>query len=180
MQKIVLVLGGARSGKSYYALAEASQIKGKKAFIATAEALDDEMHIRIENHKKERGSDWDTYEEPLHIAPIINRVKGEYEVILLDCLTLWVSNIMHAGLDIADETGKLLSAISDYSPAPLYIISNEVGLGLVPESPLGREYRDNLGQINRQIAEAATDVIFMVAGIPLKVKEDKFNEEAHN
>lgn len=100
MQKITIVLGGARSGKSYYALTEASQIKGKKAFIATAEALDDEMHIRIENHKKERGSDWDTYEEPLHIAPIIDRIKGRYNVILLDCLTLWVSNIMHAQEDI--------------------------------------------------------------------------------
>ncbi len=170
MQKITIVLGGARSGKSYYALAEASQIKGKKAFIATAEALDDEMHIRIENHKKERGSDWDTYEEPLHIAPIIDRIKGAYNVILIDCLTLWVSNIMHAGFDIAEETEKLVSAISIAHPAPLYIISNEVGLGLVPESPLGRAYRDNLGHVNRQVAQAATDVIFMVAGIPLKVK----------
>jgi len=170
MQKITIVLGGARSGKSYYALTEASRIKGKKAFVATAEALDDEMHIRIENHKKERGSDWDTYEEPLHIAPLIERIKGKYDVILLDCLTLWVSNIMHAGFDIAVETEKLISSISITPPAPLYIISNEVGLGLVPESPLGREYRDNLGHVNRLVAQAATDVIFMVAGIPLKVK----------
>ena len=170
MQKIVIILGGARSGKSYYALKEASLIKGQKAFIATAEALDDEMHIRIENHKKERGSDWDTYEEPLHIAPVISRIREKYEVILIDCLTLWVSNIMHAGFDITEETEKLVSAISITSPAPLYIISNEVGLGLVPESPLGRAYRDNLGHVNRQVARASTDVIFMVAGIPLKIK----------
>jgi adenosylcobinamide kinase / adenosylcobinamide-phosphate guanylyltransferase len=170
MQKIVIVLGGARSGKSYYALAEASLIKGKKAFIATAEPLDDEMYIRIENHKKERGNDWDTYEEPLQIAPLISRIKGKYDAILIDCLTLWVSNIMHAGFDIAEETGKLVSAISTSSPAPIYIISNEVGLGLVPESPLGRSYRDNLGHVNRQVAQAASDVIFMVAGIPLKIK----------
>jgi adenosylcobinamide kinase/adenosylcobinamide-phosphate guanylyltransferase len=170
MQKIVIILGGARSGKSYYALSEASLTKGKKAFIATAEALDDEMHVRIENHKKERGSDWDTYEEPLHISPLIDSIKGKYDVILIDCLTLWVSNIMHAGFDIAEETIKLVSAISTCSPAPLYIISNEVGLGIVPESPLSRAYRDNLGHVNRQVAQASSDVVFMVAGIPLKVK----------
>jgi adenosylcobinamide kinase / adenosylcobinamide-phosphate guanylyltransferase len=170
MQKIVIILGGARSGKSYYALTEASYIKGKKAFIATAEGLDNEMQLRIENHKKERGRDWDTFEEPLHIAALINRIKGEYDVILIDCLTLWVSNIMHAGFDIVEEAGKLISAISAGSPAPLYIISNEVGLGLVPESPLGRAYRDNLGHVNRHVAQAASDVIFMVAGIPLKIK----------
>ncbi|MCX5813357.1 MAG: bifunctional adenosylcobinamide kinase/adenosylcobinamide-phosphate guanylyltransferase [Proteobacteria bacterium] len=170
MQKIIIILGGARSGKSHYALAETSLIKGKKAFIATAEPLDDEMHIRIENHKKERGNDWDTYEEPIHIAPLISRIKGKYDVILIDCLTLWVSNIMHAGFDIVEEAGKLVSVISTYSPTPLYIISNEVGLGLVPESPLGRAYRDNLGHVNRQVAQAASDVIFMFAGIPLKIK----------
>jgi adenosylcobinamide kinase / adenosylcobinamide-phosphate guanylyltransferase len=170
MQNIVIVLGGARSGKSYYALTEASRINGKKAFIATAEALDNEMLLRIENHKKERGNDWDTYEEPLHISPLIERIKGKYDVILIDCLTLWVSNIMHAGFDITEETGKLVSAVLTRPPTPLYIISNEVGLGLVPESPLGRAYRDNLGHVNRQVAQAASDVIFMVAGIPLKVK----------
>jgi adenosylcobinamide kinase / adenosylcobinamide-phosphate guanylyltransferase len=180
MQKIVIVLGGARSGKSYYALTEASRIKGKRAFIATAEPLDDEMRIRIENHKKERGSDWDTYEEPLHVASLIDRIKERYDVIIIDCLTLWVSNIMHSGFDIAEETVKLVSAISTVSPAPLYIISNEVGLGIVPESALGRAYRDNLGHANRQIAASATDVIFMVAGIPLKIKGDKSDEEAHD
>jgi len=173
MQKITIVLGGARSGKSYYALKEASQIKGKKAFIATAEALDEEMRARIAKHKKERGNNWDTYEEPLHIATLIDKIKGTYDVILIDCLTLWVSNIMHIDLDITEEIEKLVSVISSVSSESLYIVSNEVGLGLVPDSPLGRAYRDNLGRLNRKVAQAATDVIFMVAGIPLKVKGDR-------
>ncbi len=170
MQKIVVVLGGARSGKSYYALKNASCIKGNKAFIATAEALDDEMFKKIENHKKERGPGWTTYEEPIHIAPLISRIKNKYDVILLDCLTLWVSNIMHSGHNVIKEAGNLVNALSALYPVPLYIISNEVGLGLVPDYPLGREYRDNLGQVNRLVAEVASDVILMVAGIPLKIK----------
>ncbi len=172
MQKIVVILGGARSGKSHYALKNASCIKGDKAFIATAEALDDEMFKRIEDHKRERGPGWTTHEEPVHIAPLINRIKNKYNVILLDCLTLWVSNIMHAGYDIFKETENLVNAVSTVYSVPLYIVSNEVGFGLVPEYPLGREYRDNLGQVNRMVAGVATDVILMVAGIPLKIKGD--------
>jgi adenosylcobinamide kinase/adenosylcobinamide-phosphate guanylyltransferase len=170
MQKVVLILGGARSGKSTYALNEASAIKGKKAFIATAEILDEEMRVRVEKHKQERDKNWDTYEEPLKIAPIIERIKDEYDVIIIDCLTLWVSNIMHAGSGISGEIEKLVSAISANHSSILYIISNEVGLGLVPDIPIGREYRDILGRLNQEIASAATDVIFMVAGIPLKIK----------
>ena len=98
MRKIVFVLGGARSGKSTFALQEASDVEGKKAFIATAEALDDEMRLRIDNHKKERGKVWVTFEEPLYISRLMNDVKNSYDVILIDCLTLWVSNIMHAGI----------------------------------------------------------------------------------
>ena len=170
MSKIVLVLGGARSGKSGYALEQASGAQGRKAFIATAEALDDEIRLRIENHKQERGKEWDTFEEPLHIASVIESIKGKYDVALVDCLTLWVSNIMHAGLSLDEEINKLVSSISVSPPALLYIISNEVGLGLVPDSPLGRLYRDHLGRLNQKIARLATDVVFMVAGIPAKIK----------
>ncbi len=170
MSKIVLVLGGARSGKSRYALDETSRIKGNKAFIATAQALDNEMGIRIEKHKQERGKNWDTFEEPLHIAPTIERIKGTYDVILVDCLTLWVSNIMHAGLLMEKEQERLVSALYLTPPPLVYLISNEVGLGLVPESPLGRAYRDHLGRLNQGIAKIATDVVLMVAGIPTKIK----------
>jgi adenosylcobinamide kinase/adenosylcobinamide-phosphate guanylyltransferase len=170
MQKIVFVLGGSRSGKSGYALKEASALPGKKAFIATAEGLDREMLFRIEKHKKERGKDWITHEEPLRISGLIRDLGDRYAVILVDCLTLWLSNIMHAGYDVQSVTKELGSIISEDRAASLYIISNEVGLGLVPESSLAREYRDNLGILNQEVAKAATDVYFMAAGIPLKLK----------
>jgi adenosylcobinamide kinase / adenosylcobinamide-phosphate guanylyltransferase len=173
VQEIVFVLGGARSGKSTFALQEASEAEGRKAFIATAEALDDEMQLRIDNHKKERGKAWVTLEEPLYIARLMNGIKDSYDVILIDCLTLWVSNIMHAGFDIHETVGTFIDVISQDSPALLYIVSNEVGMGLVPESEMARAYRDNLGYVNRKVAEAATDVFFMAAGIPLKIKRLK-------
>lgn len=170
MQKIVLVLGGARSGKSTFALKEASLSNNKKAFVATAECLDDEMRIRIEKHKLERGNDWTTYEEPLYISELIKNIGKTYDVVLIDCITIWLSNIMHAGLNVQNETERFISAITNSSPALLYIVSNEVGLGIVPESPLARAYRDNLGFLNQRVANIADEVYLMVAGIPLKVK----------
>lgn len=170
MRKIVFILGGARSGKSTFALQEASAIEGKKAFIATAEAFDDEMRSRIEKHKEERGADWITHEEPLSISTLFQNIRNSYPVVLIDCLTLWVSNIMHAGLDFNDEAARLVDTISQEHPALVYIVSNEVGMGLVPETELGREYRDNIGLLNRKVAEAATDVYFMAAGMPMKIK----------
>lgn len=173
MQKIIFILGGSRSGKSTFALKETSAVSGKKAFIATAEILDEEMRIRIEKHRQERSKDWVTYEEPLYIAWLMEKIKGEYDVVLIDCLTLWLSNIMHTGLNAADEVKKLSLAISSNCPPLLYIISNEVGLGIVPESPIGREYRDNLGFLNQEMARIANNVYFMVAGIPLMVKGER-------
>jgi adenosylcobinamide kinase / adenosylcobinamide-phosphate guanylyltransferase len=170
MQKVALVLGGSRSGKSAFALKEASVFPGKKAFIATAEGLDQEMLFRIEKHKKERGKDWITHEEPLLISGLIRDIGDRYAVILVDCLTLWLSNIMHAGYDVQSVTKELSSIVGENRAASLYIISNEVGLGLVPESSLAREYRDNLGILNQEIAKVATDVYFMAAGIPLRLK----------
>jgi adenosylcobinamide kinase/adenosylcobinamide-phosphate guanylyltransferase len=170
MRKIVFILGGARSGKSTFALQEASALEGKKAFIATAEAFDDEMRLRIEKHKEERGKGWITHEEPLSISILLQNIRDSYSVILVDCLTLWVSNIMHAGLDFNDEAARLVDTISQEHPALIYIVSNEVGMGLVPETALGRIYRDNIGLLNRKVAEAATDVYFMAAGIPMKIK----------
>ena len=131
-------MGGARSGKSTFALQEASEAEGKKAFIATAQALDDEMRLRIDNHKKERGKVWVTLEEPLYISRLMNDVKDSYDVILIDCLTLWVSNIMHAGFDINKTVDEFIDVISQDCPALLYIVSNEVGMGLVPENRAGK------------------------------------------
>ncbi|MBA4391563.1 MAG: bifunctional adenosylcobinamide kinase/adenosylcobinamide-phosphate guanylyltransferase [Syntrophus sp. (in: bacteria)] len=172
MRKIVLILGGARSGKSTFALHEVSAIKGEKAFIATAEGFDDEMRLRIEKHKEERGKGWITFEEPLSISTLIQNIRDSYPVILIDCLTLWVSNIMRTGFDFNDEVTRLVDTISQKHSALIYIVSNEVGMGLVPGTELGREYRDNIGFLNRKVAEAATDVYFMAAGIPMKIKGD--------
>jgi adenosylcobinamide kinase/adenosylcobinamide-phosphate guanylyltransferase len=171
VRKIVFILGGARSGKSTFALREVSCIEGKKAFIATAQALDDEMRLRIDNHKKERGNAWVTFEEPLYISRLIQDVRNSHDVVLIDCLTLWVSNIMHAGFDINKTVSEFVDVISQDCPTLLCIVSNEVGMGLVPEKELARTYRDNLGYINRKVAEVATDVYFLAAGIPLRIKE---------
>ena len=138
MQKITFVLGGARSGKSTFALQEASSIEGRKAFLATAQALDDEMRLRIDNHKRERDKTWTTLEEPLFVSRLINDIEHSYDLILIDCLTLWVSNIMHAGFDIPKTVNEFVDVISQDSPALLYVVSNEVGMGIVPESELAR------------------------------------------
>ena len=171
MSKRVLILGGARSGKSSYALARASAIDGKKAFVATAEALDDEMSARIARHKTERAPDWNTFEEPLELPDLISRIALEHDVILIDCLTLWVSNIMMRPLAFDSYENRLLKALSNEATSDLFIVSNEVGLGLVPDTPVGRQYRDNLGRLNAGVAALATDVYFMAAGIPMKIKE---------
>lgn len=167
-----LILGGVRSGKSAYALAQANELEGSKAFIATAEALDDEMALRVERHKAERGPAWATFEEPIGIAPLLDGLAEQYSIIVVDCLTLWVSNIMHAGKDLDVEFAALLSALAPGS-GRLYLVSNEVGMGIVPDSPLARDYRDALGTLNRMIAQAAQRVVLMVAGIPMEVKEGR-------
>lgn len=170
MQKIIFILGGARSGKSTFALGEASMVKGRKAFIATAQAFDEEMQLRIKNHRKERSKDWITIEEPLYITKCLKNPGHSYDVVLIDCLTLWVSNIMHAGLDTIKITDEFADAIRCSHHPLIYIVSNEVGMGIVPEGELSRAYRDNLGYVNRKVAEVATDVYVMIAGIPLKIK----------
>jgi len=172
MRRTVLILGGARSGKSSFALGEASRVPGEKAFVATAEALDDEMEARIGNHRRERGREWKTFEEPVEIASLVRKIGPTHGVVLIDCLTLWVSNIMMRGLSLDRYEENLVDALSDPAGPPhVYIVSNEVGLGLVPESPMGREYRDNLGRLNARVASIATDVYFLAAGIPMKIKE---------
>lgn len=171
MAKRVLILGGARSGKSAFALSEASIVSGKRAFVATAEALDDEMSARIARHRKERADTWNTFEEPVELPSLILRITPDYDVILIDCLTLWVSNVLLRQLPIDRYREQFVKAISYKATADLFIVSNEVGLGLVPDTAIGREYRDSLGRLNAGTAAAATDVYFMAAGIPMKIKE---------
>lgn len=170
MGKITFILGGARSGKSSYALGEANLREGEKAFIATAEALDPDMEDRIAHHKAERGPAWETFEEPLDIKTVLRNTRNKYPVILIDCLTLWVSNLLHRELNTTEEFEALVQALLELSDAHVYIVSNEVGMGIIPEYPLGRIYRDRLGLLNRMIASVADRVILIIAGIPVAIK----------
>jgi adenosylcobinamide kinase / adenosylcobinamide-phosphate guanylyltransferase len=172
-KKIIFITGGARSGKSSFAMAEASKINGKKAYIATAEALDEEMRQRIENHKRQRGNDWVTYEEPLKIAEVIKEIEGKYSVILIDCLTLWLSNLFMNNKKIEREIESFCYSLSTVH-CPLFIVSNEVGMGIVPDNELSRKFRDMAGLLNQKIASTSDEVYMVVAGIPVKIKE-KYN-----
>jgi len=173
-QKLIFVTGGARSGKSAFALKEAGKVGGRKAYIATAEALDEEMAKRIDIHKKLRGDDWDTYEEPLRITEVIKNIEGKYGAIVVDCLTLWLSNLIHADLDITQEIENLVEVFKNSElrtpNSELFLVSNEVGAGIVPENKLAREFRDLAGIINQKVAGASDEVFMVVAGIPIKIK----------
>ena len=167
MARLTLVLGGARSGKSARALALATA-HAPRLFIATAEALDDEMAARIAAHQAERGADWTLAEAPLDPgAPLAGLAPGGVAVI--DCLTLWLSNLMHHELDIPAATAALLAA-SAAAEGHVVMVSNEIGLGLAPMNALGRAFRDAQGRLNQQVAAAADRVEFVAAGLPLTLK----------
>lgn len=171
----ILLLGGARSGKS--AAAERLAHAGRRVlFIATAEALDEDMTRRIAAHRDRRPGAWDTLEEPLDPAGRAEPILSGYDTVVLDCLTLWVSNLLLRHEDesaaedlILDAASRLLDLI-ERSTATWIVISNEVGLGVVPPSPLGRTYRDALGRVNQLAAARAARVYLMVAGLALDVK----------
>jgi adenosylcobinamide kinase/adenosylcobinamide-phosphate guanylyltransferase len=171
MGKITFILGGARSGKSTYALALAGK-KKKVAFIATCQARDKEMSNRIKLHKKSRPIHWETFEEP-HAPSVLLEKKGNtFEIILIDCLTLLISNLMLKGTkekEIKLEIYRLLNLLKK-TKAESIIVSNEVGLGIVPDNRLARDFRDIAGKINQVVAEESDRVFFMVSGMPMQVK----------
>lgn len=174
--KLIFVTGGARSGKSAFALKLAESIHGKRLYLATAEALDNEMLKRIKQHKKERGNNWKTIESPIKITEVIKKNTG-YDVILLDCLTVWISNMMHtanrpSGKGAGGITKGIHSLISacKNSKANIIVVSNEVGLGIVPDNPLARRFRDIAGISNQKMAEAADKVYFVVSGMEMRLK----------
>ncbi len=169
-KKIVFITGGVRSGKSSFALKEASKIPGKKVYIATAEALDEEMRERIEDHKRKRGKDWDTHEEPISIADVIKNIEDRYNIIVIDCLTLWLSNLFLNNKNVKKEIESFYCSLST-ARCPLFIVSNEVGMGIVPENEMARNFRDMAGILNQKVAEISDEVYVVVAGIPLKIKE---------
>jgi adenosylcobinamide kinase / adenosylcobinamide-phosphate guanylyltransferase len=163
----ILILGGARSGKTARALAIAEPF-ALRTYIATAEALDAEMADRIARHRQERSAGWTTLEVPLDLPGAIAALpRGAAG--LVDCLTLWLSNLMGAGRDVEAARDDLLRAVRA-CPATLVLVSNEVGLGLVPETPLGRAFRDEQGRLNQAVAAAVAEVEFVAAGLPLRLK----------
>ncbi len=175
--RLVLVLGGARSGKTRRALAlcEARHEAAGLApvYVATAEAGDDEMAARIAAHRAERGAHWQTVEAPHALAEAIARESAPGRVLMVDCLTLWLSNAMAAEppTDLDAAGAKLVQAMRD-AAGPVVVVSNEVGLGIVPDNALARAYRDEAGRLNQRVAAAADRVEFVAAGLPLALKGD--------
>jgi adenosylcobinamide kinase/adenosylcobinamide-phosphate guanylyltransferase len=174
---ITLILGGARSGKSRFAQELAAKLGKKVLFVATGEPLDEEMRTRIDTHKKSRPIGWRTLEAPTSVARALRGKIGDAEVVIIDCITLLVSNLMgdeDTDVGIWEEKVsveiKSLLALLKKSKANFIIVSNEVGLGLVPTTPIGRAYRDILGMANQMLARNADEVYLMVAGIPVILK----------
>ena len=165
----LLVLGGARSGKSRYAQARAEALDGELVFVATAQALDTEMTDRIARHRADRGPRWVTVEAPVELAGAIRAESREDRVLLIDCLTLWTTNLLLAERDIPAATAELITAIAD-AAGPLILVANEVGLGIVPDNALTRRFRDEAGRVNQGLAAAVDGVVFVAAGLPLKLK----------
>jgi adenosylcobinamide kinase/adenosylcobinamide-phosphate guanylyltransferase len=166
---LTLVLGGARSGKSRCAEGLTQLAAPPWIYLATAEALDDEMRERIAHHRSHRDSHWQTIETPLNIAEAIIAHSATRQPILIDCLTLWLNNMMLAERDVAEASDRLIIALVQ-APGPIVVVSNEVGLGIVPDTPLGRRFRDAQGQLNQRVAAIADRVVMMVAGLPLNLK----------
>ncbi len=164
-----LVLGGARSGKSTYAEGLAKGHDGPLIYIATAEAYDGEMSTRIAAHVARRGPAWQTVEEPIELAGAIAEAATSGCFILVDCLTLWLSNLVLGEHDIAAHTERLLASVAGCD-ASLVLVSNEVGLGIVPENALARRFRDEAGILNQKIAAVSERVVLVTAGLPLQLK----------
>lgn len=179
MSNLTLILGGARSGKSSYAQSMAEESGKTVTFLATAQALDEEMSARIQKHRSERSANWETLEIPLNIAPYVQQIRSD--VVILDCVTLLVSNLLMKfvkddlvdegpfTMEVQKEVDQLIAKLRTQKKDWL-IVSNELGLGLVPPYQMGRVYRDGLGWANQRLAREADKVIFMVAGIPTVIK----------
>ena len=164
-----LVLGGARSGKSRLAEELVEDQAGDCVYLATAEARDDEMRVRVAEHQDRRGARWRTVEEPLDLVGALERECGPGRAVLVDCLTLWLSNLMEAERDVEAETAALVEALGRLS-GPVVFVSNEVGLGIVPDNPLARAFRDNAGRLNQAVAGGAQTALFVAAGLSVKLK----------
>ena len=173
MDKNIFILGGARSGKSQHALKLATERKNKKtAFIATCQPLDKEMERRIALHRRARPTHWQTFEEPCAVSALIEKIGNTYDVIVIDCLTLLLSNLLLKNFkerSIEREFDKIVSALKKIM-AHSIVISNEVGLGIVPDNKLARDFWDMAGRVNQMVAKKADAAFFMMSGIPWRIK----------
>ncbi len=161
----IFITGGVKSGKSSYALQIARKIEGRRVFIATAQGFDEEMKLRIERHKRERGDEFETIEEPIDLPKALENVKCDVAVI--DCLTVWCGNLFfHDRLELVDEFVEAFKGVA----FDTVVVSNEVGLGVIPENKLARNYVDILGKLNQQVARLSDVVVFMISGIPMFLK----------
>jgi adenosylcobinamide kinase/adenosylcobinamide-phosphate guanylyltransferase len=173
--KMIFIGGGARSGKSRFALDYARKLGQRRLFVATAEAFDAEMRDRILRHRDERGVDFATMEEPLHLAQRLGQVQ-DVDVVLVDCLTLWLSNLMMTALSVADIDVHVaeLVAVLKARRQHVVLVSNEVGLGIVPESAMGRIFRDVAGRAHQRLAAEADEVYFAAMGLMLRMLPEPF------
>ena len=167
---IIFVIGGARSGKSSFALGRAGETKGIKAYVATGEPLDDEMRDRIEKHRAQRGKDWVTFEEPIRIAQVLEKIAHDYTAAVIDCLTIWLSNLMLRTETVECEIDAFLGFLKKRDCPTLFIVANEVGMGIVPDNALSRKFRDLAGNLNQDVAAIADEVYLVTAGVPLRIK----------
>lgn len=175
-----MITGGARSGKSRFALASAEEAGHRRVYVASAEPLDEEMRRRIERHRGERGAGWSTIEEPVDLAGALARLAPETEVAVVDCLTVWLGNLVHRSEGAADLAADLtdlatfpeiaaLLALLDAPPCPLIFVTNELGWGIVPDNALARAFRDLAGRVNEEVARRADRVVLMIAGRALEL-----------
>jgi adenosylcobinamide kinase/adenosylcobinamide-phosphate guanylyltransferase len=177
--RVALILGGARSGKSRYGLGLAAPFPAPRLFVATCEPRDAEMEARIEAHQRERGADWTSLEVPLDLTAALRAAQEGYGVILVDCLTMWVSNLM---LQEDASPGSIQTACEHLvetvaqTVTPTILISNEVGFGIIPDNPLARQFRDQAGWLHQRLAQVADLVVLMVAGVPLLIKMGDFGQ----
>lgn len=175
-EKITFVIGGCRSGKSSYALDQANCLKREnKYYIATSVPTDNEMEKRVEKHQSERGQDWQTIEEAVNIHKVIEQYSSQSSVVLVDCLTLWASNLLLSSFDTnqQEEAIQKLEKALEKTDSRVFLVSNEVGMGIVPENKLARQFRDLAGLINQRVAKASDKVIMTVAGIDVQIKPKK-------
>ncbi len=171
--RLALILGGARSGKSRYALGLAARCPAPRLFVATGEPRDAEMEARIEAHQRERGSHWATREVPRELAAALNEAQGHYGVVVVDCLTMWVSNLLlmeNASPGSIQTAGENLISTLAQTSTPTILVSNEVGWGIVPDNPLARKFRDQAGWLHQRLAQVADLVVLVVAGVPMLIK----------